>query len=474
MRYAALVQLALIVLVVSCSEQQPTASIPRMATRFEATARQKTGSSLITHVVVIYQENRTPDNLFQELASEGADIQSWAIDSKGQRINLRQTSLATSFDLGHGHSSFIDDYDCAKMDGFDFHDPPKYHLRPFEYAPLTEVQPYVDMAKQYVFADRMFATQQAGSFPAHQYIISGTASALPETTFNTSSDPFNSKTMQKVPAGCDGPADGAVDTINPVDGSPGPTPRPCFNRPVLTDFLDPRGVTWKYYQNGTGAGLWHGFDAIEHVRYGPDYANVDPNPRDILTDIALGVLPGMSWVMPADSKYSDHPGNKSAAGPAWVAAVVNAIGESQYWNNTAIILTWDDWGGLYDHVPPPMMNNWYELGFRVPLIVVSPYAKQAYISHVQHEFGSILAFAEETFGIRKGALNATDVRADDLSDAFDFTQTPRPFVPISAPTFSPEEKTPDQADAEDPDGEGRMVKSDSCMNVRHRSANRPG
>ncbi len=99
-------------------------------------------------------------------------------------------------------------------------------------------------------------------------------------------------------------------------------------------------------------------------------------------------------------------------------------------------MTWDDWGGWYDHVPPPIINR-YELGFRVPLLVISPYAKRGYVSKVTHEFGSILAFSEEAFGIPKGALKATDRRADDLMDGFDFTQGPRAFVPIKAPPFYP-------------------------------------
>ncbi|HEY5426966.1 MAG TPA: alkaline phosphatase family protein [Candidatus Tumulicola sp.] len=465
MRYAALLAFALIVFVAACATQPQSPTIPSTAAS-AGLGRHPAKSTPIQHVVIIYQENRTPDDLFQAMAAEGADIQSWAIDSNGDKVNLKQVSLATSYDLGHGHASFIRDYDCGKMDGFDFGLAPQFHMRPFSYAPLSEVRPYVDMAKQYVFADRMFETQQAGSFPAHQEIVSGTASGLPETTFNVSSDPYSSKTLKKVPAGCDGPALGAVDTIDPSDGSAGPTPRPCFNRPVLTDFFPQRGITWRYYQNGLGPGLWHAFDAIKHVRYGPDYANVVTPPMTILSDIATNALPNMSWVMPADSDHSDHPGNRSADGPSWVAAIVNAIGESKYWNTTAIVITWDDWGGMYDHVPPPMMNNWYELGFRVPMIVVSPYAKRGYVSHVQYEFGSILAFAEETFGIRKGALNASDARANDLKDAFNFKQHPRPFVAISAPPFVPGKKSPSIENAEDPDGDSGVAPATACMTGR--------
>ncbi len=433
MRYAALLQIAVALALVSCSQPRSWSLPPRSADGLRI--RPAAASSPITHVVIIVQENRTPDYLFQGVP--GADIATKAVQSNGQTVPLHSVSLAAGYDLGHGHDNFVTDYDGGKMDGFDKGLPQKYHLRPFGYAPRTEVQPYFDMATQYAFADRMFQSNQAGSFPAHQYFVSGTASALPATSFSVSSDPFNSKTGQKGSAGCDAAPPTIVYTINPNDGSPGPTPFPCFERPVLSDFLDQKGVTWRYYQHGLGTGLWHAFDAIQHVRYGPDYANVVTPPQTILTDISNSKLPRLSWVMPADDAHSDHPGTKSAAGPSWVAAVVNAIGNSPYWNSTAIFIVWDDWGGWYDHYPPPQFNNYYELGCRVPLVVISAYAKRAYVSHVHHEFGSILAFAEETFGIPKGSLGTTDVRADDLRDVFDFARHPRRFVTIKAPPFNP-------------------------------------
>jgi phospholipase C len=112
-----------------------------------------------------------------------------------------------------------------------------------------------------------------------------------------------------------------------------------------------------------------------------------------------------------------------------VASIVNAIGNSPYWADTAIIITWDDWGGFYDHVAPNVINS-YEYGFRVPLIVVSPYAKPAYVSHVTHDFGSILKMIEEVYGLP--SLNYADAHADDLSDCFDFSQTPLTFQPIAS------------------------------------------
>jgi phospholipase C len=182
--------------------------------------------------------------------------------------------------------------------------------------------------------------------------------------------------------------------------------------------------------------------------------NVILRNTQILTDIGGGKLAGVSWVIPT-GQASDHAGMNEGSGPSWVASIVNAIGTSSYWSDTAIIITWDDWGGWYDHVPPPHVINdgtsWgsgYVYGFRVPLIVVSPYAKSAYVSHTQHDFGSILKFVEVTFGLP--SLGYADVAADDLSDCFNFSQTPLQFQRISAP-LNAEHFLTDRRPPTDPD-----------------------
>jgi phospholipase C len=157
----------------------------------------------------------------------------------------------------------------------------------------------------------------------------------------------------------------------------------------------------------------------------------------IITDITSGQLAAVSWVIP-NGKSSDHAGDNDGTGPSWVAAIVNAIGQSQYWGNTAIIVTWDDWGGWYDHQPPPTIRDSYEYGLRVPLIVISPYAKAAYISHQHNDFGSILRFIEEVFSLQDidytnpAAPYADSYALGDLSDCFDFSQTPLVFTTIPA------------------------------------------
>ena len=137
-----------------------------------------------------------------------------------------------------------------------------------------------------------------------------------------------------------------------------------------------------------------------------------------------------TWITPVCTD-SDHVNCPGGYGPSWVAALVNAVGKSKFWNSTAIFVQWDDWGGLYDHVPPPYAGR-DGLGFRVPLLVISPYAKHNYVSHVQYETASVLRFAEDLFGL--GQLAAADKRAaSPAADCFDFNQKPRPFVRIKAP-----------------------------------------
>ena len=150
----------------------------------------------------------------------------------------------------------------------------------------------------------------------------------------------------------------------------------------------------------------------------------------MITDVANGQLADVTWVTPS-CKNSDHAACGSATGPEWVTDVVNAIGESRFWNSTVIFVMWDEWGGWYDHVKPPYVD--YDgLGLRVPLLIISPYAKHGYISHVQYEHGSILRFIEDRFGLAR--LAASDTRANSpAADCFDFSQPPRPFKPFGTP-----------------------------------------
>jgi phospholipase C len=218
-----------------------------------------------------------------------------------------------------------------------------------------------------------------------------------------------------------------VQLINP-QGQENQKIYPCFEHATLPDLLDAQGISWRYY-TPTLLGLETGPNSIRHLRFGPDWnEDVVPDPTQVLSDIAQNRLAAVSWVIPA-RLASDHAGGSDGTGPAWVASIVNALGNSAYWSSTAIFITWDDWGGWYDHVAPKIYDQ-YTYGFRVPLIVVSPYANPAYISHVTHDFGSILKFTEEVFGLP--SLGYADSRADDFSDCFNFGNHPLAFHPIPA------------------------------------------
>jgi len=411
----------------------------------------------IQHVVVVFQENRTPDNLFHGLPN--ADIANSGVNSLGQTIPLQPIPLANHYDLGHRHNDFLRMYDNGKMDGADkvagcnpnlAGCPPNPQ---FQYVNPSDVAPYFQLAQQYTFGDRMFQTNQGPSFPAHQFIISGTSAPTATSTLFAAEN-------TNLGAGC---------TASPaawvwmIDGSGVESSKmyPCFEHPTLTDLLDSAGKSWKYY-TPTNAGIWVGPNAIQHicapansVCSGPDWVNnVVLSNTQVLTDISSGQLPAVSWVIPT-GQASDHPGNNNGTGPSWVASIVNAIGGSSYWSNTAVIITWDDWGGWYDHVPPPKViddgTSWgsgYVYGFRVPLIIVSPYAKAGYVSHVTHDFGSILKFIEQTFSLP--SLGYADVAADDLSDCFNFSQTPLQFHTVAAP-LSAEHFLNDRTPPLDPD-----------------------
>ena len=393
----------------------------------------------IQHVVVIFQENRTPDNLFHGLPN--ADIANSGKNSQGQTVPLTPIGLANGYDLNHKHSAFLNMYDGGKMDGADKNSlsctgsPGCPAKGQFRYVNPSEVAPYFQLATQYTFADRMFQTNQGPSFPAHQFIISGTS------TPDTKSDTCAAENPTGVPnafynSGCTAPAGESVALID-SSGNESSTQYPCFEHPTLTDSLDAKKVTWRYYTPLAGV-IWTGPNAIKHICVpdstgsvctGSDWTNnVILQQTQVLTDIANGQLPAVSWVIPT-AQASDHPQKNDGSGPSWVASIVNAIGNSPYWSNTVIFITWDDWGGWYDHVPPPIINS-YEYGFRVPLIVVSPYAKPGYVSHVTHDFGSILRFIEEVYGLP--SLGYADANADDLSDAFNFNQTPLTFQPVAA------------------------------------------
>jgi phospholipase C len=393
------------------------APAPRQAAGIERHA-----TTPITHVVVVMQENRSFNNLF--VGYPNATTATSGTNSSGQTITLAPVSLTANYDIDHTSSSFFAACDGnpigqnCKMDGFDKENACCEVTQPnpqYAYVPRSQVAPYWALAKRYVLADKMFTSNIDASFVSHQYIIAGYASHAVDLPLGT--------------WGCGGAPGNSVKTLN-ADRTYGSPIAPCFSNPTIADELDAAHLPWRYYETSSSGGVWDGYMAISQIRNGHDWLadNISPSTQ-FTKDVAAGKLAAVTWITPS-LLTSDHGGSRSKKGPAWVASVVNAVGRSQFWNSTAIFIMWDEWGGWYDPVPPPYVD--YDgLGFRVPLLVVSAYAKKNYVSHVQFEHGSILKFIEDSFGLAR--LADSDTRATSpAADCFAFSKPPRPFKAIPA------------------------------------------
>ncbi|HZY95493.1 MAG TPA: alkaline phosphatase family protein [Candidatus Cybelea sp.] len=394
-------------------------------------ALNDTGAGKITHVVYIIQENRSFDNLFQ--GYPGAHTVSKGKNSNGQTITLQPSSLKNVYLIDHSaYAMFaacngtgrLPGTNC-RMNGFDNEGSYGGPTNPqYVYVPHTESKPYFDMAHEWAVGDKMFQSQLDESFVGHQYVIAAQAQSsvdLPGSLL----------------WGCAGGSGDLVATITQDRNPGGPYQQACFDYQTLGDELDKAHLSWRFYavryrnDGGGNGGTWSAYQAVKHIFYGADWKNdvISPNWK-FLTDVPAGKLANFTWITP-NCAESDHLECGGGYGPSWVAAIVNTIGASKFWNSTAIFVQWDDWGGFYDHVAPPY-EDYDGVGFRVPLLVISPYAKESHVSHVQYETASVLRFAEDLYGLPQ--LAAADKRAiSPAADCFDFSQLPRPFVKIKAP-----------------------------------------
>jgi phospholipase C len=388
-------------------------------------------SNYIKHVVVIIQENRSFENFFAGYPR--ADAPMWGYGLKhGKRVKiaLHQDTFQVEPDLEHVFAASIIDWDSGKMDGFS-HWGRNGDDAAYAYIERSQVQPYWDMAKQYVLADHMFPTE-FGSDWSHVLLVSGTDN-IRERPLWALVDGSSG------PESCDASPGTKTSVINRKRKVLGPRgPFPCFTQfSTMAQDLDQGGISWKYYVDVIkDDAIWSPFAAIKYVRFGPDWHKDMVQPEtQVLRDAKNGKLAQVSWVTP-NNDDSDHPGSHSDLGPSWVSSIVNAVGQGPDWSSTAIVLLWDDWGGFYDNAPPPQLD-FRGLGIRVPCLIISPYAKTNYVDKTQYEFGSILKFMEEVFNLSPiGPPSAwqgyTDSRAASLDNAFNFSQPARTFTTIHA------------------------------------------
>jgi phospholipase C len=409
------------------------------------------------------QENRSTNNLFATYPGVTGATSGYYLKLVGKTyqktaINLTQGTLEAP-DYNHNSTAYNAACDgnpnqypptsCA-MDGFNLEGVGGNHpagTGMYEYVKEKSIAPYWFIAKNYGLADEMFQTQGSGSFTAHQDLVHGDT-WYPDTNCPSGSAPTCSLIdfpTQQENWGCGAKTKFPTTTTQLLTTTGNylrdEGPFPCLTYPDknMADLLDAAGVSWKYYtppyKTATSGALWNAMAAISEIYNGPDWkSDVSMPETNIFNDLSGGTLPAVSWVIP-ERNNSDHPNGPGGVyhGPEWIASVVNAVGKSSYWNSTAIFITWDDWGGFFDPVPPAFFDTQGGLGFRVPVLVVSPYTKKGTLSHTQYEFASILKFVEDNFQLGEMGTPSfpnDDARATSIGNMFKFTGKPRKFIAV--------------------------------------------
>jgi phospholipase C len=394
-----------------------------------ATSQIPAGLEKIEHFVFIMQENRSFDSYFGTYP--GAD----GIPENVSLLDPWDNSLIkpfhdtgiVDFDGPHGWENAQADINGGKMDGFLKEAYKKYSegtaisrahgndpREVMGWHDYNEIPNYWNYAHLYVLQDRMFESIASYSLPAHLYKLAAQSGGY--TGYN---QPYPQK----------------------------------FDFPEITELLASGSISWKYYVTsgnvtdqtgqaiGTEAEQQQDPEQYTYWNPLPAFPKVwdDPSQRVSLVDTAkfyedarLGTLPQVSWIQPFfANKLSEHPAFRGGvrAGMAYVTGLVNAIMQSPEWNTTAVFVSWDDWGGFYDHVNPPKVDE-FGYGIRVPGLVISPYAKQGFIDHKTYSFESWLKIVEQRFGV--ASMTERDRNADSMLNSFDFTQSPRLPVVLSA------------------------------------------
>jgi hypothetical protein len=302
-------------------------------------------------------------------------------------------------------------------------------------ATASEIPNVTSLAIQYTISDRTFEEDTIPSWGAHLELATGTLDG-----FNPM--PGNNPVRGTAGAGtandwgCRSKNDAAWGPTNEMvpscipnpDGSGTYKPTPVPYVLTIMDLMDQAGLSWKIYE---GKSQWGICPTFAECIYGSQASDMVKDTQ-VLTDAANGNLPALSFVMPSDAN-SSHNRDSMTQGDNWVGQVVSAIQNSPDWSSTAIFLTWDDCGCFYDHVPPPA-----GMGIRVPMIIISPYAKPGYTDSNTASFASILAYIENNFGLP--SLGQADQGAYDYSDSFDYSQAPvlkfKPLVQQPIPPAS--------------------------------------
>ncbi len=419
------------------------------------------GIQNIQHVIIIMQENRSFDEYFGTYP--GADGLPNGVcvpdPAAGECVAPYHDTNDRNLGTTHTHEDALTAYDHGALDGFitvfraqhprGVPDMMGYHNR-------DEIPNYWAYADNFVLQDHMFTPQLGPSDPSHNYLVSGWSAQCTDPA-----DPFT----------CTSNLDNDLSVQNDQT--------PLYGWSDLTYLLHQYDVSWKYYFHAGVLGIWNPLPHFTTVQQDGELGNV-VNANQFFRDVADGTLPEVAWIAPSNT-VSEHPKNLVSDGQAWVTSLVNAAMAGPDWGSTAIFLAWDDWGGFYDHELPPNIDG-QGYGFRVPALVISPWAKQGYIDHQILSFDAYLKFIEDDFINSQRLDPATDGRPDprpsvredapilgDLVNDFDFSPTSLgwnsarrtlilPQYPVGRPATGPTDANADFDNEEtDPAPEGADI-----------------
>ena len=397
-------------------------------------------------MIFLVKENHTFDNYFGKYpgadgATRGKTLQCDQGNTPGPTVKLTPAPYIYPHDLGHAFVPGLTAIDGGRMDGFNCV-PLGEDMTGYTQFSRKSLPAYWALADRFVLADHFFTSMYGPTFPEHLYTVAAQSYGIVD----------NKSSTDHPGSYCDDPTEYTsrfpIEDLSNKDthtimnledhflDDPANlfriaaywvhTPT-CINIKVLPDELQKAHVSWKYYAD---TDQWmNALQAIRHVRFGPEWSKVQP-PETILTDIQNDNLPAVSWLIPPEGNPNEHPGGgvNICEGENWTVDYLNAIFHSDAWPSTAIVIVWDDFGGMYDHVVPPHYDI-MGLGPRTPALIISPYTVAGSnpdggsIDPTVYEFSSVLRFIEELHGLP--AMTDRDAQASPLAGAFDFTQPPR-------------------------------------------------
>ncbi len=373
-----------------------------------AWARTVPNDFAIKHIVIVMQENHTFDNYFGTYpGANGINAPAVPQEPLGSGQSVLPFHISRSVipsDLDHSWTTAHEAYNGGKMNRFVIAARSNLTMGYFDY---HQIPYYWDYASQFVLLDNYYSSVMGSSLPNHLYLIAGQAGSL------VSNSRF-----------------GAINfTSSKIHNS-------IFEFKSIVDELDANHISWKYYAGGYPyLNNWNPLPAFASFKNNPSRMSNLADTAQFRTDVKSNSLPSVVWIMPETDALSEHPPHDVSQGQHETVALINTIMQSKYWDSTAIFLTWDDYGGWYDHVPPPQIaesdGSVFGYGFRVPCIIISPYARHGFIDHTQADHTSLLKFIETVYSLPPLAVR--DASANNLFDAFNFLGTPRPSLILPGP-----------------------------------------